>query len=280
MKSHHEVPCQEETLSIEEILLVVSDVSERCWDVIEELRKEGDFSDTDFINLVNRIDSFKDHAVEASACLSTDEALKSWVAANADDLDRLIQRAARFLSSHKREPFARNFNEWHARLKEKDIKESEDCERFKAVTLATLSAVASIPGLLSDTRREEVAVLVEEINRLHKLEQALGELAYQFEEGVYTAKDVSDLLGYVAECAQLYCSGNLRSLLRMIDFSSEDFVNLADACASNALDRSESEVIAALHEGFSHLLERLRSRFLTRLREMWKVPSPEETAAA
>lgn len=280
MRSPHEVPFQEENLSIEEILLVVSDVSERCWNVIEELREEGDFSDTDFLNLFNRIDSFKDHAIEASARLSTDEELKRWLAANANDLDKLIRRAARFLSSYGREPFARNLDEWHARLNAKNIKESEPCERFDALTLETLSAVASVPGLLPDTLRKEVAVLVEESKRLHEWEQALNELAYQFEEGMYTAKDVSDLLGYVAGCAQLYCRGNLRSLLRMINFSSEDFVNLSDACAANVLDRSESIVVAALHEGFSHFLERLRVRFLTRLREMWKVPSPKEAAAA
>lgn len=280
MKSSHEVPFQEENLSIEEILLVVSDVSERCWNVIEELREEGDFSDTDFLNLLNRIDSFKDHAIEASAHLSTDEELKRWVAANADDLDKLIQRAARFLSSHRRELFARNLDEWHARLKGKNIKESEVCGRFDALTLETLSAVASVSGLLPDALRREVAVLVEESKRLHEWEQILNELAYKFEEEMYTAKDVSDLLGYVAGCAQLYCRGNLRSLLRMINFSSEDFVNLADSCAANALDRRDSIAVAALHEGFSHFLERLRLRFLTRLREMWKIPSPKEAAAA
>lgn len=280
MRSLHEVPCQQENLSIEEILLVVSDVSEQCWNVIEELREEGDFSDTDFLNLLNRIDSFKDHAVKALERLSTDEELKRWITANADNLDKLIQKAARFLSFHKREPFARNLDEWHARLNEKNIKESEAYKHFDALTLETLSAVASVPGLLPDTLRKEAAVLVKESKRLHEWEQALNELAYQFEEGMYTAQDVSDLLEYVAGCAQLYCRGNLRSLLRMINFSSEDFVNLADACAANALDRSESKVVAALHEGFSHFLERLRVRFLTRLREMWKVPSPKEAAAA
>jgi len=259
---------------IEDITVVSSNLSDRYWAMVEALGEEILFSNTDVINLANWIDDFKERAASAALHL-TDEELEEWIEQHEKELDDLIQAAARLLSSYGLRPFAFDFHEWNVRLREEEIAELEAEEHFDALVLETLSEVVKVSGLLPDKLREEASILVEEVNRICEWEEALNPITSKLRERKCDARDVSDLLGYVAQCAKDHCRGNLKSLLRMIDFDLQDFLNLAEACDDGKLNGSAPEVQEELLTDFSHFLERMRIQFLHRLREMWKIPQAQ-----
>lgn len=279
MQSSHEDLFYEETcpFRIEDITVVASNLSEKFWDALREIGEEILFSNTEFINLANRIDEFKEIAVRAALHLTNDE-LEEWVSEYYGELDEFIQAAAKLLSSHGKRPFASNLHEWNARLTKEEEQEAAAAEHLDILTVETLASVASVRGLLPDGLREEAAILVEEARRFAEWEDFLDPFVDSLRHGMCKVQDVSDLLGYVAQCAQDYCHGNLKAFLRMIDFDLGIFLQICEARDNGEFSEDLHDLVEELLTDFGYFVDQLRVRILHRLREMWKVEAPQPGA--
>lgn len=264
----------------EDVMGVAHNLKEKFWAFLRKLPGDVMQGIPDFINLAMKIDDFAEDAhrvAEEHVFEPPAEFMRNHTAT----LERFIAEANALFSQYAHPAFAENAKAWKDRLHREEMYRESGPGRLDALTIDVLTQVVkAADALMPSNHREEAAIILGDIERIRGIMARLDELTRILAEDNSVNSNVVELMEIVSEFGDSYGARDVKEILRLMDFHTQNFLILGKVLDESGADEVSDDDLYYLFEelftDFQHLLEAFLEQHASRLRELWRVEAPTE----